>query len=206
MPIAGEIDDRVVRLAYKPKADDGQNGRHTIDGDAKGASSVVVPAFPIADDALVLRVGKKRIEKVREPSDVKHDDDTQQNEEDRPEVPGLSLHDEDHGDHEERGRMHRGCQKDEDDGRRKLLLQDKAGRCEADRDRNELADAVEHPRIIVCGCNKKKQGEDKVLRVFSEKMKEQKPLNDGKNQKIDMDVGADKCADQGCQCRKALVL
>ena len=102
--------------------------------------------------------------------------------------------------------MHRGCQKDEDDGRHELFLQDKAGRCEADRDRNELADAVEHPRIIVCGCNKKKQGEDKVLRVFSEKMKEQKPLNDGKNQKIDMDVGADKCADQGCQCRKALVL
>jgi len=102
--------------------------------------------------------------------------------------------------------VHRGCQEDEDDGRRKLLLQDKAGRREADRDRNELTDAVEHPRIVVCGRDKKKQSKDKVLRVFPEKMKEQKPLNDGKNQKIDMDVGADKCADQGCQYRKALVL
>ena len=72
--VAGEIDDRIVRLAYKPKADDGQNGRHAVDGNAQAIRSGVVPAFPIADDALVLRVGKKRIEKVREPSDVKHDE------------------------------------------------------------------------------------------------------------------------------------
>ena len=76
--VAGQIDDRIVRLADKPKANDGQNGRHAVDGDTKTACSGVIPALPVADHILVLRIGKKRIEKVREPSDVKHDDNAEQ--------------------------------------------------------------------------------------------------------------------------------
>lgn len=102
--------------------------------------------------------------------------------------------------------MHRRRQKDEYNSRHELLLQNKTGRREADCDRDELADAVEHPRIIIRRCDEDKQREHEVIGVFSKKTKEQKALNDRKNQEIDMDVGADKCTDQTGQNCKSLVL
>ena len=102
--------------------------------------------------------------------------------------------------------MHRRRQKDQQNGRHELFLQDKAGRREADRDRDELADTVEHPRVIIGGRDKDKQGEDEVLRIFPEKIKKQKSLDHGEDQEIDMDVGAEKRTDDSCQGRESLVL